>query len=145
LSLGERLERRPSLLGSLVQLVFDSALQPVPAGVRGGGGERRLLFEIGKEAGEKEACQLDLRLRREESGTVEILGQLLPPTRGGSVRARAARTRREARLGESGEFLLRGLPAQAASFRLEITRPDRTSITIEEVPMPASRNRTPER
>jgi hypothetical protein len=116
-------------------------MQPVPLGVRGGGGERRLLYKV---QAEEEAGQLDLRIRQEPGGTAEVVGQLLPPWPGARAEIRAARVAKTAVLGDGGEFLVRGLPAKAQRFRLKIERPDRSSIVIESVPLPsASREREP--
>ena len=54
----------------MVQLLFDSGMQPAPAGVRGvAAGQRRLLYRARTTPGDE--VQLDLRVRRERSGTEE--------------------------------------------------------------------------
>jgi hypothetical protein len=50
------------------RLVFDNLLRPMPAGIRGGGGDRHLLFEAGH-------WMVDLRLSPGE-GTLGLTGQL---------------------------------------------------------------------
>ena len=140
IALGERLEPRPRALRWLVDLLFDSAMQPVPVGVRGGTSERRLLYKIQDDA---ETCQLDLRVRQEPSGGAEVVGQLLPPWPGARVEVRAAKLTKAASLGDSGEFLVRGLPVKAERFRLTIRRPDGTTVVIDSVPVPSQRE--PER
>ena len=116
-------------------LVFDSAAEPIPVGVRSAGiAERRLLYQLHARAGAEEACQVDLRIRREPRGTVEVTGQLLPPWKDARVEATVARTRRKQQLGEAGEFLFRGLPARAPSLRIEI-QGGQARLEIREVPL----------
>jgi len=103
------------------QLVFDSAAQPLPAGVRGGSSQRRLLYEARPEEGAEPVCQLDVRLRRLHDGRLELTGQVLPPPSGPmTVEARCGRVRRRQTLRETGEFRLQGLPGGAATVRLSL-------------------------
>ncbi len=121
----------------LAELLFDSALAPLPAGVRSAGrDERRLLYRLRASCAgaDEEAPQLDLRIRREPSGAVELTGQLLPPWPEARVVARGGRVRREGALGANGEFLLRSLPARAAHLRLEIEGSGRQRLVLEELP-----------
>ena len=67
------------------------AAEPVPAGVRNAGaGERRMLLELHPLGREHTPLQLDLRVRREPAGGVEMAGQLLPPWVGAPVEVRRA-------------------------------------------------------
>ena len=136
-ALGGRLRPEESAAGRwLAKLVFDSAAEPLPAGVRGeAAGERRLLYQIPPGTLVDEGGQLDLRLVREPRGTVELIGQVLPPVADAWVEARVARTRRRQRLGDDGEFLLRGLPSRAGELRLEIRREGEEPLVFEGVPL----------
>ncbi len=136
-ALGSRLGSRPAGgLQWLTDLVFDSAAQPLPVGVRSAAtGQRRLLYEARADAATKERCQLDLRVRREPAGTIELMGQLLPPWVRARVEATAGRTKRKRRLGESGEFVIRGIPARAEALRLEIRGEDGEQLVVQEVPL----------
>ena len=125
-------EDRPGAVEWLVKLLFDSSVQPLPAGVRAAASEpRRLLYEVRG----RESHQLDLRLRRERAGTVELTGQLLPPAADARVVAQLGRLRRTARMSAAGEFLLRGLPGKSPSVRLEIET-DGEPIVVPDVPLP---------
>ncbi len=117
-----------------VRLIFDSATEPLPAGVRGHAvAERRLLYRVEPSAGEPR--QLDLRVRRESSESLSVTGQLLPPPLGARVEARAGRVRRARGLEASGEFLLRGLPARAREMRLEVHGGDVPPLLVVDVPL----------
>jgi hypothetical protein len=134
LALGSQLEPRKGLLERLVELVFDSAAQPLPAGVRGAAtAERRLLYRIGGEG--LETAELDLRLRREAGGTVELTGQLLPPRPGREIEVRAGRRSRKLAAGEAGEFLARNLPG-GAELELVFGDPPGPPLVIRNVPLP---------
>ncbi len=136
-ALGSRLRSRPvGVLQWLAELVFDSAAQPLPVGVRSAAtGQRRLLYEARAGAATEDRCQLDLRVRREPAGTIELTGQLLPPWVRARVEATAGRTKRKKILGESGEFLMRGIPARAETLRLEILGEDGEQLVLQEVPL----------
>jgi hypothetical protein len=134
-ALGSQLPGKKALGQWLVELIFDSASAPLPAGVRGAaGGERRVLYQIGLPEG-GEPWQLDLRVRRESGDTLAVTGQILPPLAGGRVEARVGRVRRTRELGESGEFLLRSLPVEAGTLRLEIFPDDGESLVIPDIPL----------
>jgi hypothetical protein len=122
LAIGSRLgELAESRSPWWVALVFDSAAQPLPAGVRGSSSQRRLLYEARPEEGSEAACQLDLRLRRLGDGKLELTGQVLPPPLDPMrVEARCGKVCRRKELRKSGEFLLRGLPGSAATVRLTL-------------------------
>ena len=122
----------------LVEMIFDSASTPLPAGVRAAaGGERRVLYQIGPPEG-GEPWQLDLRVRREGGDELAVTGQLLPPLAGGRIEARAGRTRRRRKLGKAGEFVLRSIPVEAGALRLEIFPDAGESLVIPEVPLLAN-------
>ena len=129
-------EPGPSSVGRLVALLFDSAAEPLPAGVRGGGlVERRVLFEIRPYEKGRITNQLDVRLRREEGGAVQVTGQLLPPSPGTRLILKAARSRRKRELGEQGTFLIRGLPGGTKVVLLEIEFPEGGTVQIPPIPL----------
>ena len=133
-ALGSLLEGKPSLVERICELLFDSGSEPLPAGVRGAATEeRRLLYRLGGEG--IETAEIDLRLRREAGGTVELTGQLLPPREGAEVQLRSGSRTRKVKLGEGGEFLARSLPGTAA---LELVVDDGFGppIRIGELPLP---------
>jgi len=140
IALAAELPRKRGFLSWVADLVFDSALSPEPSGVRAARRtERRLLYRATPRPRRRplrEAAELDLRLRRDAQGRVELTGQILPPWPGGRAVVRAGRLRRVARLGPHGEFLVKTLPARAESFRLEIEGPDRARLVLERVPAP---------
>ena len=124
--------------GAWARLIFDSATQPLPAGVRSAApAERRLLYELREAGGERETGQLDLRVHREsgEKSKIEIRGQVLPQRPGAVIKAEVGRYRRRLTLDESGEFLLRGVPGQATSISIEIDGPEHESLIIPAIPL----------
>lgn len=134
LALGSQLEPKPGLVERLFELVFDSAAQPLPAGVRGAAAEeRRLLYRLAGEGAE--LAELDLRLRREAGGTLELTGQLLPPREGAAVELRSGRKKRRVDLGEGGEFLARKLPTSPA-LELVIDDGFGPPLRVGELPLP---------
>jgi hypothetical protein len=135
LALGSQLEPTTGAAAWLVRLLFDSAGQPLPAGVRGASaGQRRLLYEARTKAGGE--LQLDLRLRRQRDGSLELTGQLLPPWTGAQVEAAAGRTCKKLVLGDAGEFLVKRLPARAESLSLRIRAASGDELDIADVPLP---------
>jgi hypothetical protein len=136
-ALGSRLASGPvGGLQWLADLIFDSAAQPLPVGVRSArSGQRRLLYKIQSGSGAAERCELDLRVRCEPAGTIELTGQLLPPWARAHVEVSAGRTKRKKALGESGEFVIRGIPARAEALRLEIRGEDGEQLVVQEVPL----------
>jgi hypothetical protein len=135
LALGGGLKSRPSAASWVVELLFDSAAQPLPAGVRGtGAGHRRLLYQARTTPGEE--VQLDLRVRREAGGTFELTGQVLPPWSGGRIVARLGKTTRKQPLGDGGEFVVRRLPARAETLTLEISTDAGDELVVPDIPLP---------
>jgi hypothetical protein len=121
----------------IVRLVFDSGVQPVPAGVRSGGSsERRLLFEARRSESDPEPRQVDLRIRRESGGGIEILGQCLPPWKAASVEAGSGKAAKSAEVDEAGEFLLRGVSAKGGPIVLRLVVDGREMLVIDAVPVP---------
>jgi hypothetical protein len=99
--------------GWMAWLIFDSAGEPLPAGVRSGpASERRVLFGLGRDSEGEGEAQLDLRIRREAGSAdqVEVTGQLLPPRPGASISIRCGKRVRKQRLDRSGAFVIGRLP-----------------------------------
>ena len=136
LALGAAIEaRRRSRWSSLVELLFDSASAPLPAGVRGlARGERRLLYRLAAPEGGE--MQLDLQLSRDPRGGLAITGQLLPPLAGAVVQARLGAVRRRHTLGEAGEFTIHRLAGRGASLSLEISVAGEPRLVLDDVPLP---------
>ena len=132
-SLSRALPRKKSLLDTVVELMFDSARSPLPAGVRGRPTERRLLYQA--IAGGAEPRQLDLRVRREAGGTIELTGQCVPGFDSAKVEVEAGRTKRKASMTEAGEFVVRGLPGRAAVLLLRVAPKGEPGFTVEDVPL----------
>ncbi len=65
-----RLASRPRAETYILQLFFDSAVQPLLAGVRGAMAGRQLLYQ-------KDNCCIDLRLEAKPGSRVEMVGQVL--------------------------------------------------------------------
>ena len=127
--------RAPSVGEWLMTLLFDSGAQPVPAGLRSGSGssERRVLYEARCDG--QEPRQVDLRLRREPAGTVEIVGQCLPPWQHATVAARTGRKPGPTDLQDTGEFILRGVAAKGRTLGLTLTA-DGQTIVLDGIPLP---------
>lgn len=142
LALREGLEpARKRIARWLAEIVFDSALQPMPAGVRGGAGtERRLLYQLRESEGSRPGAQLDVRFRDQARGGVEVRGQLLPPWPDAEVKASAARASRKTRLSGDGEFVLRGVPGKR-KIRIEIRRGRAAAVAIDIPPCVVERDK----
>lgn len=145
LQLKALLPRAPESLGEwLVRLVFDSGMQPLPAGLRAGAAtapsERRLLFEARRTGETGAPRQVDIRVRRESGGDLEVAGQCLPPwspeAGAVTVEVRSGKTSRRATLDDSGEFLLRRLPSRTESLSISWTAGDQLLLSLESVPVP---------
>ncbi len=136
IALGARLEERPAGVAAWVaRLLFDSAASPLPAGVRGGAGtDRRLLYQLDPAQPGDEAAQVDLRVRQDAGGTLEITGQLLPPPAGASVTVRAGKVSRTTPVGAIGEFAVHGVSARAAKIVLTLDVPGRAPVTLDAQP-----------
>jgi len=142
ISLGGRLvPAREGLVAWIAELLFDSGLAPATAGVRNGAAasERRLLYHCRTETNSE--AQVDLRLHAVADGTVEMVGQLLPPWSGASVEAKSGRALRQAVLGINGEFAVAGIPGGGDTIVLTILAKDGNSIVLGGVPMPARKGR----
>ncbi|HHN74072.1 MAG TPA: hypothetical protein ENK10_02460 [Acidobacteria bacterium] len=118
--------------GWLVELLFDS--WESATAVRGDvlQLDRRLLYRLVSDGDERE---IDLRLRRDERGRLEVAGQVLPPEGAEQAVAVVGRRRRQQALGAGGDFLFRGLSA-AAPVGLEVVLADGGKIVIESLPLP---------
>jgi hypothetical protein len=142
IALGGRLApARKGVVAWIVELLFDSGLAPATAGVRSGAAasERRLLYRCRTEVDGD--VQLDLGLHALADGTVEIVGQLLPPWRGARVEAKSGRARRQTTTGANGEFALGGIPGGRDTIVLAILAKNGSSLVLDHVPMPARKGR----
>ena len=142
IALGGRLvPARKGLVAWVTELLFDSGLAPATTGVRNGAAasERRLLYRCRTETNSE--AQVDLRLRAVADGTVEMVGQLLPPWSGASVEVKSGRALRQAMLGVNGEFTVAGIPGGGDTILLTILAKDGNSIVLRGVPTPARKGR----
>ena len=142
IALGGRLApARKGVIAWVSELLFDSGLALATAGVRNGASasERRLLYSCRTET-EGEA-QIDLRLHAAADGTVEMVGQILPPWRDAHVEAKSGRARRQAALGANGDFAVTGIPGGRDTMVLAIRAKDGSSLVLDRVPMPARKGR----
>jgi len=138
IALGSELPAKTGAVQWIIERLFDSALEPLPVGVRSAGSsERRLLYEA-RPSGEGEKRQVDLRLRRVADGGFELTGQCVPPLPGARVEVQAGRARKRETCGPSGEFLVRDLPAGSASLSLSIVGDDGAPLVIGDIPAPAA-------
>ncbi|MDQ7005770.1 MAG: hypothetical protein Q9Q40_00905 [Acidobacteriota bacterium] len=123
--------------GWLVELVFDSweSAAEVRAGVLQL--DRRLLYRLTSGNEERE---VDLRLRRDERGRLEVAGQVLPPEGAEQVVVVAGRGRRRQALGGTGDFLFRGLSG-SVPVGLEVWLTGGGKLVIESLPLPEDPDR----
>ena len=107
LELGRQLAPRPSLGAWLVSLLFDSATQPLPAGVRrGSGADRRLLFELRRA--DAAVGQLDVRVEPQQEGGIALVGQaLVDDESDATVTVDADGATQQVHLDETGAFIAR--------------------------------------
>lgn len=140
---GQLTPARKGVAAWVAEILFDSGLAPATAGVRNGASasERRLLYRCRAETGTPGEAQVDLCLRAAADGTVDIVGQVLPPWRDARVEAKSGRTRRRAGLGANGEFSVAGIPGGRDTMVLAIHAKDGSSIVLDRVPMPARERR----
>lgn len=142
IALGSRLvPARKGVAAWIAELLFDSGLAPATSGVRNGAAasERRLLYRC--VTGADGEAQIDLRLHAAADGTVDLVGQILPPWRGASVATKSGRVRRQAVLGANGEFAVAGIPGGRDTMSLEIRGTDGSSVVLDRVPLPARKGR----
>jgi hypothetical protein len=142
IALGSRLTSpRKGAIAWVAELLFDSGLAPATAGVRSGASasERRLLYRC--RTGAAEEAQIDLRLHAAVDGSVELVGQVLPPWRGASVETKLGRVRRRTTLGANGEFTLAGLPGGNATMAVAFRARGGSALVLDRVPMPARKGR----
>ena len=143
IALGARLTpARKGVVAWVAELLFDSGLAPATAGVRNGASasERRLLYRCRTDANEE--AQVDLRLHAAADGSVEMVGQILPPWRNASVETKAGRARRKTAVGVNGEFAVAGLPGGRDTMVVALRAEDGSALVIERVPMPARKGRS---
>lgn len=138
LDMGRRLRDglSPRPVASRIELLFDSALGLLAEGLRQHAPEeRRLLYRIDLGAEAAGEYELDLHLRRRQSGELELTGQLLPPLKGATLEVKVGEVRRRESLAGLGEFVVRRLPARAQNLRIRIRTPEGRHISIPTVPL----------
>jgi hypothetical protein len=99
----------------LLEVLADTALHPVPAGVRSGGpsgGARLVTF--GSPEG-PEACSVEVEVGVEPSGTLRLVG-LVVPTEPGELEVRHPRGALRVPVDELGRFRAAGVPAGPLSL-----------------------------
>ncbi|GAB4221962.1 MAG: hypothetical protein Kow0062_17180 [Acidobacteriota bacterium] len=140
IALGARLgERRAGgVVDWICRLVFDSAAQPLPAGVRGTAlADRRMLFRLEPGSGATDrGCDLDLLVRNADGRRVVLLGQLLPPVADATVRARAGRGRAEAPVSAAGDFELELSASRGQPIEVEVEAPGLGRVTVGPIAPP---------
>ncbi|HEX5137880.1 MAG TPA: hypothetical protein VFY93_12965 [Planctomycetota bacterium] len=100
---------------SFLQLVFDSFLKPATAeAIRAGALSSRFLRFSGD-------VTVELEIREGGRGA-EVRGQISPGNFAPEVVAISGKTRRRAKVGEDGTFVLRNLPRKTVEFRIGNTR-----------------------
>lgn len=128
------LARPAGVIRWVAELLFDSGLQPLPAGVRKAASpERRLLFSLSADGGEP--SELDLRLRRGEGRSLDLTGQLAPALPGLQAVLSVGRSSRRCRVGDQGEFLLRRLPRWEGEGSLELVRDGAVLASLDLPPL----------
>lgn len=126
------LEMRPgrpaSRLEAVMKLVFDSALQPAAAGVRGPLPARQLLYKLG------DRC-IDVRLERDSGGEIFLAGQVLD---GSDARAsigvqvvRDDKVLENTTTNEHGEFQFTFPSSDNLKLRFELSK---HNVVVVEIP-----------
>lgn len=106
----------------LLEILADSALQPVSAGMRSGGGPRLVTF--GDSA---DSCTVEVEVGVEPSGTLRLVGLVLP-TGPGELEVRHPAGAKRVPVDELGRFRAEGVPAGPLSFVLH-PNGERTATT----------------
>jgi hypothetical protein len=98
----------------LLDVLADTALEPVGAGVRAGGGPRLVTFGGGEGA---HACTVEVEVGEEPSGTLRLVG-LVVPAGPGELEVRHPRGSLRVAVDELGRFRAVGVPAGPLSLVL---------------------------
>jgi hypothetical protein len=98
----------------LLDVLADSALQPVGAGVRAGGGPRLVTFGAGEG---QDASTVEVEVGLEASGTVRLVG-LVVPAGPGELEVRHPGGTLRVPVDELGRFRVAGVPAGPLSLVL---------------------------
>ena len=96
----------------MLDVLADTALQPVPAGIRGG--PRLVTFGCGEGP---DACSVEVEVGVEPSGTLRLVG-LVVPTGPGELEVRHTGGVTRARVDELGRFRAAGVPSGPLSLVL---------------------------
>lgn len=98
----------------LLEVLTDTALQPMPAGVRSGGGPRLVTFGSGEGP---DACSVEVEVGVEPSGTLRLIG-LVVPTGPSELEVRHPGGALRVPVDELGRFRAAGVPAGPVSLVL---------------------------
>ncbi len=98
----------------LLDVLADTALQPVPAGMRSGGGPRLVTFGSDDRP---DACCVEVEVGVEPSGTLRLVG-LVVPTGPAELDVRHSRGMLRVQVDELGRFRAAGVPAGPLSLVL---------------------------
>lgn len=106
----------------LLDVLFDTATLPVAAGVRSGGGARLVTF-----GDSTESCTVEIEVGVEPSGTLRLVG-LVVPAGPGELEVRHPSGTKRVPVDELGRFRADGVPSGPLSF---VVHPngDRTATT----------------
>jgi hypothetical protein len=105
----------------LLEILADSAVQPVAAGMRSGGGPRLVTF------GDNADCTVEVEVGVEPAGTLRLVGLVLP-TGPGELEVRHPAGAKRVPVDELGRFRAEGVPAGPLSFVLH-PNGERTATT----------------
>lgn len=98
----------------VLEVLDDTALQRVPAGVRSGGGPRLVTFGSGTGPDD---CTIEVEVGVEPSGSLRLVG-LVVPAGPGELEVRHPAGRLRAPVDELGRFRVNGVPAGPLSLVL---------------------------
>lgn len=122
LSVPELIAAWRDLDATLLEILEDTASQPVASGIRSGGGPRLVTF-----GDSDDSCTVEVEVGVEPSGTLRLVG-LVVPTRPGTLEVRNPGGTQRVPVDELGRFRAEGVPPGPLSFVLH-SNGERTATT----------------